>query len=270
MTTINGQTQILGLVGECITQSVSYQLHNHCLKTMNINAVYIPLQSSKPLPIWTIDHFLGANITMPFKQILIAKMDILTESAKEIGSINTIHKIGNQLIGDNTDGMGFLSAINQHSDDIPWNQRPVYIIGAGGAAKAICWALKKLGVSSIFVWNRTPQRIEQLRGIIQVEYWDCTKLPNNAIVIQCTPIGTNGGDPLSKIDVHPEQIIIDLIYQKTPLLARLENVGGLAINGMGMLVHQAAYSFSRWFQCPPPIELMWESLSNNPSMEIQQ
>ena len=267
MTTINGQTQILGLLGERINHSLSYQIHNHCLSSLNINAVYLPFQSTTPNPVWKLENFLGANVTMPFKQSIHQEMDSLTEAAIQIGSINTIHKIDNQLIGDNTDGIGFLTAMKAYN--IEWTSRPVYILGAGGAAKAICWALKELGVYNIFAWNRTSERINQLNQIIRVKPWNCTVLPSNAIVVQCTPLGTQGIDPLAHIELHSNQIIIDLIYKTTPLLERLDKIGGMAINGMGMLIHQAAYSFSRWFQCPPPVDLMWASLSNSRPMEIQ-
>ncbi len=269
MTTINGQTKLLGLLGKNIAHSKSFQLHNYCLQKHSINALYLPFQMAECrdlAPIWNLDHFLGANVTMPFKHSVMASMDVLTDTAMCIGAVNTIHKINGQLIGDNTDGIGFLSALEQYS--IPWKNQPIYIIGAGGAAKAVCWALSQKGVKNVSVWNRTPERIEQLTDLVNVHYWDRKNLPSNAILIQCTPIGRGDGDLLSDVQLHSNQIIIDLLYLKTPLLKRLESAGGLAITGLGMLVHQAAYSFSQWFQCPPPIDLMMESLSNRTQMEM--
>lgn len=260
----NGHTQLLGLIGSNLQRSYSFQLHNQCIQSQNRNAVYMPLQGAHKdwSTLFALDNFLGANVTMPHKETLLNDVNTLSERAKKIGAINTIYKKDDTLIGDNTDAVGFLSSLKRFN--IPWLDRPVYLLGAGGASKAICSALSSVGVSHVKVWNRTIERIYGLLHCIEsVEYWDRNDpLPNNAIVIQCTSLGQNGEDSLPEQSLHSNQIVLDLIYRDTALINRARNVGALAINGLGMLIHQAAHSFSLWFDCPPPIELMTEQFHN--------
>ena len=264
MTIPNGHTKLLGLIGSTIKGSYSYLLHNRTLDHMGLNAVYLPFQSAQSNwdSIFELDHFVGANVTMPYKEDLLRRMDILTDRAQTIGAINTIHKLGGQLIGDNTDSVGFLSALKDQQ--IPWTDRPIYILGAGGAAKSICYALNSVGVDQVHIWNRNAKRIQNLHGLLpQIHSWDgITALPETAIIVQCTPLGQQGEDPLSKHSLHPDQIVLDLIYQQTPLIQRMRALGGIAIDGGGMLIHQAAHSFARWFDCPPPIEIMTNTFAN--------
>ena len=264
MITPNGHTQVLGLIGSTIQGSHSYKLHNHTIVKMGFNAVYLPMQSKQATwdSIFKLDNFLGANVTMPYKEDLLICMDQLTDRAKQIGAINTVHKKDGKLIGDNTDAIGFLSALEKYSID--WLKRPIYILGAGGAAKAICYALNSVDVHTIHVSNRNTKRLQNLNGLVsQVLPWNgVSTLPNDAIIIQCTPLGQAGEDPLENHELHPNQIVLDLIYKPTPLIKRMQSIGGTAIDGMGMLIHQAAHSFARWFDCPPPIEMMTDMFIN--------
>ena len=265
MTAINGQTQILGLLGQSIQHSKSYLLHNHCIQSLGLNAVYLPLQSQQSMVdvLFQLDHFVGVNVTMPYKVTALKQVDQITETARNIGAINTIYKQKGQIIGDNTDADGFYSAMLQYSID--WSTRPVYLIGAGGAAKAVCTALTKFGVNKVFCWNRTPSKYSTLSDTLNIQPWDLSAIASNGIIIQCTPLGRNGEDPIAHIPLSSSHIAVDLLYQRTPLLQRIEAVGGMAIDGLRMLVHQAAYSFAHWFQCAPPIQMM-ESL---PEIRIQ-
>ena len=260
----DGHTKILGLIGSSIEESHSFVLQNTAIGSLGLNATYIPLQGSQSNwdSLFHLDSFSGANVTMPYKEILLSRMDILTERAHKIGAINTIHKKDGQLVGDNTDAIGFLSSLE--GQQISWTDRPIYILGAGGAAKAICYALSSIGVERVHVWNRNTKRIQNLTKLIpQIQTWDGIEpLSDRAIVIQCTPLGQQGEDPLESHPLLPNQIVLDLIYKPTPLIQRLRRIGGLAIDGGGMLVHQAAYSFARWFECPPPIESMTTTFTN--------
>lgn len=260
----NGHTQILGLIGTQITKSHSYALHSAAIEHFGFNAVYLPFQSTQHNwnSIFGLDGFLGANVTMPYKETLLSEMDLLTDRAKRIGAINTIHKQNGLLIGDNTDAVGFLSSLEHQN--IEWTLRPIYLLGAGGAAKAICDALSSLGIQQIHVWNRNSDRIESLRSLIgDIYIWNlAAPLPENAIIIQCTPLGQNGEDPLAEVSLLSSHLILDLIYKPTPLVQRVKSMGGIAIDGMGMLIHQAAYSFTRWFDCQPPINAMSTAIFN--------
>ena len=112
--------------------------------------------------------------------------------------------------------------------------------------------------------ERNTKRIQNLNGLVsRIIVWDgISILPNDAIIIQCTPLGQCGEDPLENQVLHSNQIVLDLIYKPTPLIQRMQNIGAIAIDGMGMLIHQAAHSFARWFDCPPPIKMMTETFTN--------
>ena len=265
MNCINGQTQILGLLGQSIEHSHSFRLHNFCLQSLGLNAVYLPFQTQTETfeTLFSLDHFVGANVTMPFKTTIQQHVHHVTETARNIGAINTIYKQDQKIIGDNTDAIGFTSSLKAYN--IPWTARNVYIIGAGGAAKAVCHALAKLQVTHVRVWNRSLEKIETLSQEIQVARWDLSQPSEPSIIIQCTPLGRLGEDPIPNICFDSTSIVVDLLYQHTPLLERVQQAGGLAINGLGMLIHQAAHSFGQWFQCSPPIAMM-ESI---PEIRIQ-
>lgn len=261
MSIINAQTHITGLIGNDISRSKSFQLHNYTLQKHNINAVYVPFSVqnlSSVRQLFSLDNFLGANVTIPYKEKILVDMDVLTETAKQIQSVNTIHKKNGQLIGDNTDYIGFIESTKQYN--IPWTQYPIYLLGAGGSAKSICYALTLLGVEHIFCWNRNQNNISSLQNTIHVSYWDTNSIPKHAIIIQTTPLGTHNEHPLPHIQWCSTHILIDILYKKTPLYLSIQQAGGLAIEGTGMLIHQAAHSFARWFSCAPPVETMYESL----------
>ena len=256
MSLINGNTRILGLIGASIEHSKSFHLHNYCIENLGLDAVYLPFQAqtSSFETLFGLDNFLGANVTMPYKISLMESMDTVTETALRIGAINTIYKINDQLVGDNTDSAGFASALSKFN--IPWTEYEIYLIGAGGAARAICCSLEHFGVQKIFVWNRTKSRCAELSSSLTIQSWDRSTPTQPSIIIQCTPLGQHGEDPVPNVQFDANSIVIDLLYKQTPLLKRVHASGGLGIGGLGMLVHQAALSFAQWFQCAPPIHMM--------------
>ena len=265
MIAINGNTKILGLIGGNPSKSKSFRMQNAAISALGLDAVYLPLIPNMKNPeeirsILNIANFIGANVTVPYKELLLPILDELSPCAKAIGAINTIIKKDGKLLGDNTDWIGFLDAIDHYS--LPWKDYPVYLLGAGGAAKAICFALQHLGVTAIHCWNRNPQKIQTLSPFLDVQYWDREHLPIKAIIIQCTPLGMQGETALPGIQFSKKHVYIDLIYNNTPTLNKANAQAKLAIDGMGMLVHQAAHSFSKWFGCPPPIQAMYQSLEH--------
>ena len=149
---INSETQILGLIGNNILHSKSFALHNAVMKEKNINGVYLPFQIKN-------NHFfnclqglfsircIGVNITIPFKEKAFTFVDSASDDAREIQAINTIVREDNRWVGYNTDHFGFWKSLEEQQISV--SGRPIFIWGAGGAAKSVCYALKKQNVSNV-------------------------------------------------------------------------------------------------------------------------
>lgn len=259
MITINGETKILGLIGDNISHSKSFVLHNAALEKEKINGIYLPFQISKDqfsncLTGLSSIKCLGANITTPFKEEAFELVDYLSEEAKQIEAINTIIRKEDQWVGYNTDCYGFWKSLKENNISV--SDRPIFIWGAGGAAKSVCYALKQNNVSKVFCWNRTRQRIQNLQRLFPVEFYDWNKkLPDQAILINCTPLSKKSDYP-QKLSFNSSHIVVDLLYWKTDLLQLAENSGAIVLDGSGMLIHQAAKAFSLWFPNSNPTQIM--------------
>lgn len=248
MINTNRETTILGLIGSNISHSKSFALHNFAIKKQGLNAVYTPFQTNNFLDCLTglssINCF-GANITIPFKEEALNHIDQYSEDVQKIQAINTIVRQDEQWVGHNTDHYGFWKSLEERGISIL--DRPVYIWGAGGAAKSVCYALKQQRVSIINCWNRTASRIKSLETIIDVQYYDwTTPLPDNAILINCTPLYQWEELP-KNLSFNQTHVVVDLLYWKTPLLQYAESSNAICLDGSGMLIHQAAKAFSLWF-----------------------
>ena len=268
------QTRITGLIGYPIAHSKSYAMHNAAMQKLDIPAVYLsfPCPTSQDIHNLTCAFrthaFVGANITIPHKKTIIPLLDTLDETAQKIGAVNTLCSKDGTLVGKNSDAQGFLNALEE--DGISYKEQPIFIIGAGGAARAVTYALAP-HVSSITIYNRTAHHAQLLINELSEQFPTCTfEICTNptthqtkpyTILVQCTPLGRNG-----EIPPHPPLInnmtVVDLLYTQTPLLQKAQQIGAKTQDGNAMLIHQAALSFSWWFSCPPPIKIMKEA--NNP------
>jgi len=275
MTVINGTTQFAGLIGSNLHFSKSFAMHNCAFSHLNINARYIPLPISREsiqdaVAALRAFKFIGANVTMPFKEIVIPYLDSLSGIAGKLGAVNTISQKNGKLIGDNTDAIGFIKSLN--SANISIENRPVYIFGAGGSARAIAFALAHRGITEFYISNRTEQRFIALRNMLQTTFQNIliqqfsSTISQDALIINCTPVGTLNIDPnmlwSEKIPFSPTQTVIDIVYEpkETPLLRKARIDGAQTLNGLGMLLHQAAESFSIWTNKAAPLSIMKHAL----------
>ena len=269
---IHAHTQITGLIGYPIAHSKSYAMHNAALQTCDLSAVYVSLPCPQIqdleniLSAFRTQAFVGANVTTPHKKNIIPLLDRLDNEAEQIGAVNTVctDKKGT-LIGKNSDAQGFRNALDE--DEILYRDRPVFIIGAGGAARAVAHALAPYA-SSITIYNRTTQHAEHLVDDLKqhnpTRSFGICNDPNQyvadpqSVLIQCTPVGRNGETPPHP-PLHPHMTVVDLLYTNTPLLQKAKRLGCTTQDGNPMLIHQAALSFSWWFSCSPPLEIMRET-----------
>ena len=283
---INGSTTLVGLVGSDIRLSRSLPIHNSAFQALDLNWAYLPLpvepQTTRNLEsaVYGLKAlgFAGANITMPFKESIIPFLDEVTPAAQRIGAVNTILiKPDKRIVGGNSDSGGFLADLRENN--IQWNNRQVLLLGAGGAARAVAYGLAETGCPELCIFNRTHQRAHKLaedilnhfpqQSVKVISKIKASHIATNSLIINCTPVGMKGiyapsGNDLlwpNEIPFLKTQVIVDLVYAplETPLLKKAKAMGAVTINGLGMLVQQAALSFSWWTSYEAPIHTMYQS-----------
>lgn len=209
---------------------------------------------------------LGANVTIPHKEAVLALMDSLTPAARAIGAVNTVVPVGRALEGDNTDAEGFLAALTERGID-PVGADCV-VLGAGGAARAVVWALAGVG-ARVQIHNRNEARARALQDAMVP--FGCVSLLESgqrehavrgcALLVNTTSVGMQGataGSPLPEGWLPERGAVVDLVYRppQTLLLQRARAAGLETQNGLPMLVHQGAASFRRWLELDPPVGVM--------------
>jgi shikimate dehydrogenase len=203
------------------------------------------------------EGFAGANVTVPHKGAALALADALSETAREIGAANTLSFEGGEIRADNTDADGLLRSL----PGSPAGKRAL-VLGAGGAARAVVWALLREG-AAVEVWNRTERRsanlCEELGG-------DPVSAPNQddyELLVQTTAVGLRGEDPFEELPLDagrfaPGQVVVDLVYGRKPsrLLAAAEAAGAAVVDGIEVLVRQGALSLRIWTGREAPLDVM--------------
>jgi shikimate dehydrogenase len=203
----------------------------------------------------------GANVTMPHKEPVIVLLDEVSAEARSLGAVNTISRVGETLVGHNTDVAGFSASLQQSGVDMLG--RSALVLGAGGAARAVVRALDQMGANDISVCARRPEAAVAVTGLadnVNAVAWERREesAKTAALVVNATPLSAVGGDPLSGARFRPGQVVVDLVYvpAETELLRRARAEGAQAVGGLGMLIHQAAASLRIWTGLEPPLEAM--------------
>ncbi len=266
---ISGKARVAGVIGWPASHSASPFLHNYWLEQYGIDGAYVPLAVAPE----NLDAALrglaglglaGVNVTVPHKESALAAMDQIDSAAQRIGAVNTIviSETG-ALTGSNTDGFGFVE--NLRAGVTGWNagEGPAVVIGAGGAARAVCAALIDEGVPGIRIANRTRARADALADALgnplNVVGWDerDSALDGAALVVNTTTLGMTGAPPLDlALDALPATAVVnDIVYAplETPLLGAARARGNPAVDGLGMLLHQARPGFKAWFGHDPEV-----------------
>ena len=266
---ITGNAKITGVIGYPIGHSLSPRLHNYWLQSNNIDGVYIPLKIEandlqKVIRLLPSLGFVGANITIPYKEEVFKLVDAKTERADKIGAVNTIFiDKDSSIIGDNTDGFGFISNLESSISIGSKITGAATVIGAGGAAKSIISSLYSASISEIRLVNRTRQKADDLAqafgGKIQVYDWKERHniLDNTALLINTTSLGMEGKPELNidlkKLPIHA--VVTDVVYSPllTPLLKAAQQRGNDVVDGLGMLIYQAIPGFQAWYGVKPDV-----------------
>ncbi len=261
---MTARVPLAGVIGDPVGHSRSPALHGHWLRTLGLPGHYVPLairaehldEALRALPIL---GFVGANVTIPHKGAALALAGEATARARRIGAANTLTFRDGGAHADNTDGAGFLAALRAGAPG--WAPGEALVLGAGGAARAVVDALVREG-ARVRIANRTAGRAEALAGELGGEAipWEEAgeAIGRAGLVVNTTSLGMAGAPPMEVPlgGLRPGMAVMDLVYAplRTPLLAAAEAAGARAVDGLGMLVHQAAPGFERWFGAAPPVD----------------
>lgn len=266
---ITGHTRLAAVIGSPVRHSRSPLLANAAFEAAGADWRMVALEVAPGAGTAAVDAVRtlglgGLMVTMPHKADVIPALDRLTPAAEALGAVNSIWWDGDVLVGDNTDGPGLVAALAHDGVDVAG--RRCVVLGAGGAARSIVWALGAAGASSVGVCNRTRSRAEDaasLAGPIGSVAGDA-EIAAAEIVVNATSVGM-GADPddpaalpLDPALLHPGQVVLDAVYQplETALLRAARRAGAQPIDGLGMLVHQAAITIGRWIGTPPDVTVM--------------
>jgi shikimate dehydrogenase len=271
---ITGSTQLCAVIGDPVHHSLSPILHNAAFAHTNQDAVYLALHVSAGAGRHAIEamrtfNLLGLSVTMPHKFAVADAVDRLTPQAASLGSCNTVFRDledPNILWGDSTDGDGFVSGLlERHGSHIELSGASAVVIGAGGAGRAVVEALGRAGLADIAVLNRDSAKAASAAALAAVGRVGVTgDLAAAQLIVNATSLGMTEGDPLpcDVTQLQSGQLVADLIYHpaQTRFLAEAAAQGALTMNGLPMLLHQAALQFHRWTGLPAPVEVMSAAL----------
>lgn len=257
------------VVGHPIAHSRSPLIHGFWLAEHGLEGSYERIDvAPQDFPDFLRDFpkrgYLGGNVTIPHKEAALAGIDHASARATRLGAVNTLWLEDGRLFGDNTDIAGFLANLDEACPpDWAANCRIAVVIGAGGAARAVVAGLAERGLDCIHVVNRSPEKAALLAGLapgqIRAHGLDALDglLPGAGLIVNTTALGMTG-QPALGIDLAPcrdDAIISDIVYTplETPLLAQARSRGLFAVDGLGMLLHQAVPGFARWFGVTPRV-----------------
>lgn len=272
---MDSHTVLFGVIGDPIRHSKSPIMLNRAFRERNVNGAYAafhvkPNQLENAIAGVRGLGFRGLNVTIPHKIEVMAYLDEISEGAKAAGAVNTIVNDNGRLIGYNTDGIGYVRSLKEEAEpDIAG--KTIVVLGAGGAARGILWALAQENPAAILIANRTESKAKELAASFSPDYrisslpWgDLRAACSNAdIVINTTSVGMSPN--VNELPIDPTwlksgSVASDLIYNplKTAFLLQAEQVGCKIHSGLGMFIYQGAYAFEYWTGQPAPVEAMRE------------
>ena len=261
---------LAAVIGCPVAHSKSPQLQRHWLNTYGISGHYVPMHVEsvdlteviRSLPKM---GFVGANVTIPHKEAVMAIADQVTDRASLIGAANTlIFRKDGTILADNTDGYGFITNLHQSAPNWVPKSGAAVVLGAGGACRAVVASLLEAGVMELVLSNRTRGRADQLRqefgARLRVVEWvqAGNVIEEAALLVNTTSLGMVG-KPRLRVPLDGLQssaVVTDLVYTplRTDLLKYAEEIGCTTVDGLGMLLHQAVPGFERWFGQRPEVD----------------
>jgi shikimate dehydrogenase len=267
---MSGKLWLAGVIGHPISHSKSPRLHGHWLKRYGIDGHYIPMNVAPDDLARTMEllprlGFAGINVTLPHKEAVMALCDEITPRAKAVGAVNTvIFQEDGSVLGDNTDGYGFMANLYAGAPNWRADTGPAAVLGAGGAARGVVAALLDANAPQIILSNRTAERATALQSEfgtrVVVSAWDDVgdAIKGANLLVNTTSLGMDGQPalPVSLDHLGSETLVTDIVYAplKTQLLIDATARGCAVVDGLGMLLHQAAPGFEAWFSQKPIVD----------------
>jgi shikimate dehydrogenase len=275
--------RLVGVIGSPIAHSLSPLLHRAAFAVLGLSDSWRSLAFEVPagraadaLSAMRRADISGLSVTMPHKAAVAGLVDERTEVARRLDAVNCIVQRDGRLLGANTDGAGFVASLERGASFSPAGRRCL-VIGAGGAARAVVLALADAGADAVVVLNRTPERAATAAALAgaagsvvgPTEGARVAAIQAADLVVNATPVGMvsagatgDAGGPDWPVDpglLHAGQVAADLIYapRPTPWLMAAEATGATGVDGLGMLVHQAAAQITLWTGMEAPVEAMW-------------
>jgi shikimate dehydrogenase len=271
-------SEFVGLIGHRLKHSISPIFQQAAFDYLGLDICY---------EVWDTDNDelpnvvegirqpskLGANVTIPYKEAVLPLLDKVDQLARRIGAVNTIVKKDDKLVGYNTDASGFIRALEEGGGFAPMGRRAV-LIGAGGAARAVGFALVGAGVKSLVILNRTQDRGEALAWDLKISDTKVIALPwkdgrtlkalsECDLLVNCTSVGmkdsaSEGKSPIGVGLIPKQALVYDVVYNpiETPLISAAKRAGARTLGGLLMLVYQGAAAFELWTGKPAPIQIM--------------
>lgn len=260
--------QIYGILAHPAGHSLSPALHNAAFKSLGLDAYYYSFDIAET----ELEDFMaglndggvcGLSVSLPYKEKVMNFLDEIDEDAHAIGAVNTVKNEDGKLIGSNTDWLGIRMALSEVTD---FPGKKCLVLGAGGSARAAVYALKKAGVSEIWILNRTAEKAESLAKEFDCQFGSLDEVAKIApdIIVQTTSIWLE--DPQAKLidaeALKPGMVVMDIVYQPllTPLLVQAKDRGCTIVTGDKMLLYQAVEQFKIWTEKDPPADVMRQTL----------
>jgi shikimate dehydrogenase len=257
------------LLGAPISHALSPRLHRFWLKKHGIDGAYDAVECAaaelpKTLARLMEDGFAGCNLTLPLKEQALSLMDVLDDSARHVGAVNTVVFKDGKKIGYNSDGFGFIESLKAQRPGWKGDHQTAVILGAGGAARSVIAALKKEGIKHFILLNRTTEKARALaRDLALMDPWIAPWekrsdiLEDASLLVNCSSLGMKG-QPSMDIDISglPETALVcDIVYRplNTELLKAARARKLATLNGLPMLLHQGRLGFKLWFGTDPAV-----------------
>ncbi|HQZ32975.1 MAG TPA: shikimate dehydrogenase [Ilumatobacteraceae bacterium] len=262
---ITGATRVAAVIGSPVRHSLSPALHNAAFAQLGVDWVYTAFdvfqgEAQSALDAMRTLHLGGLSVTMPHKEAVASAVDLLDPAAAALRSVNTVvPQIDGSLMGYSTDGAGFVASLAAAGVSVV--DRSICVLGAGAAARSIIDALGRSGAARVAVVNRTAAAAEEaalLAGAAGV-VGSMVDVSDAHLVINATSVGMGGNEmPIDSSLLHAGQVVADIVYhpRETALLRAARSAGAATVEGLGMLVHQAALQQQLWHGLQPDIAVM--------------
>jgi shikimate dehydrogenase len=281
---ITGKTQLLGVMGDPVTHSLSPVMHNAALAELGADLVYVAF----PIPAAQLETAVaglaaigvrGFNVTIPHKQAIIPLLSQISPEAQAVGAVNTVWQTEQGWAGTNTDVAGFVAPLKGLGRD--WSQAEAVVLGNGGAARAVVAGCAQLGLKSVAVVGRNPDKLKAFQTSWQgsglqppsVYAWDALPelLPQADLIVNTTPIGMHPQVEATPLEAallaraKGGAIAYDLIYTPSPtrFLSLAAQAGLMPLDGLEMLVQQGAAALTLWLQSSVPVDTMRQALKDH-------